>query len=146
MLPAVPESRMPPLTPGRYIQHRRTAAGLSVADVVAKLRTDPATPERDRVQQLRLIEADARPATFATIIALRAVFAFDLDVLARLEAIAQGWTVATPRLCRICACSELDGCLPARGGPCAWAGPDLCTCCAVPAQGEVIALDAGQAA
>lgn len=96
-------SWLPPLpTPGRYLSLRRTADGKSIADVAALLPTDPATPEHERILQLELIEADAQPMTLATIMALRAVYRFDLEVLGRLEAIAQGQDLPPPDLCEQC--------------------------------------------
>ncbi|WP_375382271.1 XRE family transcriptional regulator [uncultured Sphingomonas sp.] len=93
---------MPPITPGAYLKQRRCAALLSVADAAALLPTDPATPEHERVLQLELIEADAQPMTLTTIMALRAVYHFDLEVLGRLEAIAQGQDLPAPSLCGVC--------------------------------------------
>ncbi|WP_174297236.1 helix-turn-helix domain-containing protein [Sphingomonas bacterium] len=91
-----------PITPGAYIKLRRCAAGLSVADVAARLPTDPATAEHLRVEQLELIEADAQPMTLSTIMALRAIYPFDVQVLARLEALAQRQDLPEPCLCRLC--------------------------------------------
>ncbi len=93
---------MPPITPGAYLKLRRTAAGLSIVDVAALLSTMPATPEHLRAEQLELIEADAQPADFPTIVALRSIYAFDLEVLGRLEEIAQGHDLLPPRLCLVC--------------------------------------------
>ncbi|MBH0619364.1 hypothetical protein I3A86_25040, partial [Salmonella enterica] len=85
-----------------YLKLRRSAVLLSVADVAALLPTDPATPEHERIQQLELIEADAQPMTLATIMALLAVYRFDLEVLGRLEAIAQRQDLRAPMLCETC--------------------------------------------
>lgn len=113
------------LTPGAYLKHRRQAALLSASDVAARIQTEPRTAEHARAEWIELIEADAIPATFATIVALRSVYHFDLEVLAALEAIAQGHAAQPPQLCRFCACSEEDACNP----PCWWAAEDLCSGC-----------------
>lgn len=115
------------LTPGAYLKHRRQAAGLSVADVAARITTEPRSPEHQRGEWLELIEADAAPATFSTIVGLRLIYRFDLTVLAQLEAIAQGADILPPKLCRICACSERDACSDALGHGCFWIDEDLCS-------------------
>lgn len=119
-----------PLTPGAYLKARRCAAHLDVDDVAFNLVCDPRQPEHARAEWLRLIEADVQPASFATIVALQEVFAFDLDVLAQLQAIALGIGSldGPPRLCRICAAS---------GAP--WAEADLCHACHHPAPAQVAA-------
>lgn len=117
------------LTPGAYIKQRRQAAGLSVADVASRIATEPQSAEHLRGEWLELIEADAAPASFSTIVALRLVFRFDLTVLAQLEAISQGADVPAPQLCRICTCSADDCCTDAFGGRCAWIEEDLCSTC-----------------
>lgn len=125
----MPQSQVP--TPGAYLKHRRTAAGLSVRDVARRLATEPRLAEHVRAELLELIEADAAPMSFYTVVALRAAYPFDLQVLDRLAAIALGMDVDPPRLCRICACSDHDGCAPAESGrSCSWWDEDLCTGCA----------------
>lgn len=122
-----------PPAPGAYLQRRRHAAGLSIADVAARLGTEPRTVEHARCQTIQMIEAGVQPATFGSIVALRRVFAFDLAILERLEAIAQGNPLAPPRLCRICSCSDNDPCAvtgPCGLGACWWVAPDLCSACA----------------
>ena len=113
------------LTPGAYLKCRRTAHGLSIEKVAEKLSTVPRVAEHARADQLRLIEADAQPASFTTIVALRHVFRFDLAVLARLAEIQLGAPLPAPRLCRICGCSDNDAC----PGVCGWTTPDLCSSC-----------------
>ena len=130
-----------PITPGAYLKLRRKAAGLILSDVAARVSTDPHTPEHLRVDQLELIEADIQPAGPSTIMALRRAFPFSVWGLTLLARIAQGDDLAAPRLCRICACSELDACDDRRGGPCGWAEADLCTSC-TPASLERLGLDA----
>lgn len=118
------------LSPGAYLKHRRTAAGLSVRDVAAALATEPRVAEHARADWIEMVEADIAPATFNTIVALRRAFQFDLVVLAQLAAVHLGADIATARLCRICACSELDACLSPSGLPCHWVDVDLCSACA----------------
>lgn len=120
------------ITPGAYLKRCRQRAGLSIADVAARVATEPQTPEHLRGEWLELIEADATPATFTTIVGLRLIYRFDLTVLAQLEAIAQGVDLPAPILCRICACSEDCACVDALGQRCSWAEPDLCSACATP--------------
>ena len=117
-------------TPGAYLKHRRTAAGLAIVDVAAQLVTEPRMAEHVRAEWIELIEADVHPATFHTIVALRCAYPFSLDVLERLVAIHMGAPYKAPQLCRICACSECDPCVDTVAHSCcAWAGPDLCTGC-----------------
>jgi hypothetical protein len=118
------------ITPGAYLKRRRIRSGLSIADVAARVATEPRTPEHLRGEWLELIEADAAPATFGTVVALRIAYHFDLTVLAQLEAIAQGAELPAPVLCRVCSCSDNDACMDALGCACFWAEPDLCSRCA----------------
>lgn len=119
------------LTPGAYLKHRRTAAGLAIEDVAHVLATDPRIAEHARADWLRRIEADVVPLSFPTIAALREAFAFDPTVLVQLGLVQIGMDVEPPRLCLLCACSEDDRC----GLDCYRAtdvapGAVLCTCCA----------------
>lgn len=123
---AAPSPAAPALTPGAYLRLRREAAGISRQDAAERLHTEPRLPTAAREEWIAAIEADVRPASFATIAALRWVYSFDLDVLATLAAAALGFDVRPPRLCRVCACSDQDGC---RVG-CRWVAPDLCSACA----------------
>jgi len=119
-----------PLTPGAYLKMRRCAAGLSVSDVAAKIATAPRLAEHARAELIELIEADATPASFSTIIVLNNVYHFDLDVLAALQRINLGADLPSPRLCRICACSDYDACFSRTVfGPCFWTETDLCSGC-----------------
>ena len=126
------------MTPGAYLRLRREAAGLSVEQVAERLRTEPRIAEFARAEWIELIEGDAMPAAFSTIVALRCAFRFDLAVLEAL-AIAQlgAFAVAIP-ICRKCGCTEEDAC----AGRCWWAEPDLCSACVNP----VAAVDAIHAA
>ncbi|RZF64502.1 XRE family transcriptional regulator [Sphingomonas populi] len=124
---------MPPPTPGAYLKMRRCAARLSVADVAARIATVPRLAEHARVELIELIEADAAPASFATVVVFNNVYPFDIEVLAALQRIKLGADFAPPHLCRICACSDHDPCF--RGtvfGPCFWVEDGLCSACATP--------------
>ncbi|PXA98101.1 transcriptional regulator, partial [Nostoc sp. 3335mG] len=88
--------------PGAYLKARRTAARLSVADVAGVLATDPRIAWHERATWISRIEADIAPASWTTIVALRQLFAFDLDVLERLSLIHVGHTLPAPLLCEIC--------------------------------------------
>lgn len=126
------------ITPGAYLKRCRQRAGLSIADVAARVATEPQTPEHQRGEWLELIEADVTPASFRTVVALRLAYRFDLTVLAQLEAIAQGADLPMPILCRICACSDGDACMDALGWACFWAETDLCSACAAPPAASVV--------
>lgn len=133
------------LPPGDYLALRRQAAGLTVADVAAKIATAPRLGEIDRADLIASIEADARGATIHTIAALRSVYPFSIEVVARLAAIADGYPLDPPRLCRVCGCSEFDPCVSSVGGTrlaCCWSTADLCSACdTVDFSGFVQALD-----
>ena len=120
------------LTPGAYLKHRRTAAGLSIADVAAAVATEPRIAQHLRAEWLEQIEADVMPATFNTIVALGRAYRFDLEVLHVLASIAMGAALQPPCLCRICACSEYDACVDGFMGGCSWVAVDLCSACAGP--------------
>lgn len=116
-----------PLTPGAYIKMRRCAEGLTIADVAARVATVPHLAEHARAEILELIEADAAPATFNTIIAIGNVVRFNLDVLSALARISMGADFKPPVLCRICAWSAYDREWDRSR---MWAEPDLCSKCA----------------
>jgi hypothetical protein len=125
---------VPPLTPGAYLKMRRCAAGLSVADVAAKIATAPRLAEHARAELIELIEADAAPASFETIVVLSNVYWFDFDVLAATVRIALGADIRLPSICRICGCSACDPCIfdvAQAGSPiCELVALDLCSRCA----------------
>jgi hypothetical protein len=73
-----------PLTPGVYIKRQREAAGLTIVDVAARLATEPRTAEHARAEWLELIEADATPLLFMTVVALSTVFSIDMHQLVQL--------------------------------------------------------------
>lgn len=113
-------------TPGAYLKMRRRAALLDVQTVAERLQVEPPVAELERVEWLRMIEADTAPASFQTIVALRCIYSFDLHVLAALSLHALGLEgVPEPQICRICGCSEDDAC-PAS---CWWLEDDLCSAC-----------------
>ena len=127
---------MPPLTPGAYLKMRRCAACLSVADVAGKIATAPRLAEHARAELIELIEADAAPASFETIVVLGNVFWFDFDVLAALVRVALGADLKLPCICRICGCSDCDPCVQdvalVGAAVCEWVNVDLCSSCATP--------------
>lgn len=125
---------MTAMSPGTYLRKRREAAGLSVDDVAAMLACDPHYPEHERRDHLKLLEADAQPASALTIASLRSAFQFDGGVLDRLSDLFYfNDGLPEPRLCRECGCSQFDPCIADQSGPCAWAAEDLCTACEPPA-------------
>jgi hypothetical protein len=73
-----------PLTPGAYIKRQREAAGLTIVDVAARLATEPRIAEHARAEWLELIEADATPLLFMTVVALSTVFPIDMRQLVQL--------------------------------------------------------------
>lgn len=115
--------------PGIYLAMRRAAAGLTIADVAARIGTEPHIPEHRRVEWIASIETNAGAATIHTLSALRRVYPFSFDALAGLAAIADGEARIAPRLCRICACSEPDPCIDEDGNACSWSDEDLCSDC-----------------
>lgn len=117
-------------TPGAYLKQRRSAAGLSAIEVASQVATEPRQPEHLRADWIEQIEADVVPASFNTIVALRNVYAFDLEVLAMLAAIAMGLPQLAPELCRICGCSWEDPCIDEHQTGCSWVEPGLCSACA----------------
>lgn len=132
-------------SPGAYLKHRRTAAGLDRSDVAAALATEPRIAQHARAEWIERIEAGIAPASFSTIVALRRAYRFDLVVLAQLAAISLGAEIAPPRLCRICACSEADACASCDGA-CAWVEDDLCSACSFPENTDVAVIITGPAA
>jgi hypothetical protein len=99
------------VTPGRYLRLRRQAAAVRLSDLPIGV-------------SAVVIELDMRLPTDAEVAALRSAFRFDTALLA---AIARG---ETPRICRVCGCSEIDACVGPRGTGCHWVERDLCSSCA----------------
>lgn len=73
-----------PLTPGAYIKRQREAAGLTIADVAARLATEPHWAEHARAEWLVQIEADEVPMLFMTVVALGTLFPIDMRQLVEL--------------------------------------------------------------
>lgn len=121
------------LTPGAYLARRRQAAHLSIDDVAAMIETDPRLDQRARRAWLAQMEADLSPISIESVTALSRCFAFSRIALQGLANHArEPDRFAPPRICRLCACSELDACFSADRPPCAWMEDDLCTACAFP--------------
>jgi hypothetical protein len=146
---AAPPPPPPPaaaaIAPGRYLQLRRTTAGLTIdqlanlfcsdSELTVKGKAARAAEVRNAIQ---LLEADSPVLTRSyrdTLVGrLRAFFRFDAAVYATLQAyrIHPGTTV--PKICRGCGCTWDDACQHKVYGNCAWsetpAGqPPLCTHC-----------------
>ena len=135
------------LTPGQYLQKRRTVAGLSISEAARDLAMMPTAVPIDQLidkleARLRRAESDEEPFSLHQAALLRNVFPFDVDVYDRLldRHMADEVTrrsLPEPQLCRSCACSFFDACevtTTADGGTfvavCGWAETDLCTTCA----------------
>lgn len=116
-----------PMTPARYLQLRREAAGLSIAQVAARLPTRHVDADM-AASVIRTLETPgARARHRATLDALRTVFPFDIDVYRQL---CEEPAERHPMICRGCGCSTHDACVEADGHTCClWAVPTLCTRC-----------------
>lgn len=119
------------ITPGAYLARRREHAGYSIEDVALRIETEPQLALRDRVDWLRRMESDVEIVSVSAASALQRVYPLSVDIVAELVGLhlLQSDSIEAPRLCRICACSDLDACIDGRGGGCAWAEHDLCTAC-----------------
>lgn len=132
------------MSPGTYLRKRRESADLLIEDVAAMMATTPHTSELSRVEWLRRIEADVLPIGEDVIEALRYAFAFDATVLRRLEDLRTSPGLPEPRVCRICACSELDPChlnSIVGLGTCAWVEEDRCSACPPDGEAGAVALE-----
>lgn len=118
---------LPIPTPGAYLKARRLVKGFCLAEVAARLRTDPPIAELDRVEWLRLIEADAMPASFSTIVALSTVIEFNMDVLIALDMVAQGilGPDLAPQICALCGSRPQD----VKPEFMTWTGRHCCPAC-----------------
>jgi hypothetical protein len=114
---------------GRYLRKRREAAGLTIADVAARL----VPLELDR-RLWRTEEANCVGMSRRDISLLRGVFPFDPAILRRL---IEG--DESDQICRRCGCSEQDACSDQHPGAgiffvepvgCHWVAHDLCSACA----------------
>ncbi len=81
---------VPTISPGKYVQLRRQALGLSLEDVALLLASTPMVPACRRVEWLSSIEADLTPLSLPTIIALHDTIRIDLRVIAYWMAVAEG--------------------------------------------------------
>jgi hypothetical protein len=113
------------VTPGTYLRMRREAACLSIDDVAQRI-VAPWGKLHLSARWIYEVEADRLAAEDASLQRLRTAFQFDPYIYRQLAA-----GLATPTLCRVCACSWMDACLDDREMPCSWvkSEPDLCTAC-----------------
>ncbi len=77
-----------PQTAGRYLAQCREAAGLTTADVADRVSCEPRLSQIDRRAWIEAIEQDVFSPTIHEITALRQVYPFHVDVLARLASAA----------------------------------------------------------
>lgn len=102
------------MTPGTYLQKRRQAAGVSLADT--EMLADLGAGE------LALIEAGERETTEETVDKLAQIFRFN-------RIIYRGLAAGRPmQVCRGCGCSTYDPC-DDHGRGCAWVDRDMCSMC-----------------
>lgn len=87
---AIAATAVPTISPGRYVQLRRQALGLTLEDVALLLASTPSVPAVRRVEWLASIEADVTPLSLPTVIALHDTIRIDLRVLAYWMAVAEG--------------------------------------------------------
>jgi len=124
--PARPQAEPAPLTPAAYLKLRRTAAGLTiaqVAEIIAPLQAD----RSEATAFVGLVEADGVIALRETTLdLLQSAYSFDPDVYRQLSAEP---AERHPRICRGCGCSTYDPCVR-DGQCCAWASDSCCTTCA----------------
>lgn len=118
-----------PVTPAAYLKLRRRAAGLSVAQLAARI-----APEVERsaeaVDLLYVLETPGcRARHRATIETIATVLPMDPDVYFQL---ADEPAERHPHVCRGCGCSAFDPCCGSRG-VCGWTDTGLCSRCDGPA-------------
>lgn len=121
------QTQLTPPTPGAYLKVRRLVKGLCLADVAARLGTDPPIAELDRIEWLKLIEADATPPSFSTIVALNTVIDFNMGTLIALDMVAQGILSSdmAPQICALCGSRPQD----IKPEFMTWTGPHSCPAC-----------------
>ncbi len=120
------------MTPGTYLRLRRQAAGLSIEDVAAMVRTSPRLGEVDVIAWLRRVEEDVAALSPDVIGALGVAFRFSCPVLWQLIDLRSYGpdTIQVPPICLTCGCTDEDSCVdPVTRAPCAWHSEDLCTAC-----------------
>lgn len=120
-----------PMRPGRYLELRRTAAGLDLADVARMLSPAPHGLERVRAQVAKVEADDPDAPSFDLVDELRRCFSFDADVYHLLVAhrADPACELPLPRICALCGCTLYDACHDERRGACAWVSEDLCSHC-----------------
>ena len=126
------------MSPGAYLRKRREAAGLTLADVAARVVTEPRMPEHERAEWLRLLETDAMPPSARTIAVLRQVegLRFSGEVLDRLIDLDYfDAKLPAPPICPLCGCSWFDPCHGDQGAPeHRWIPGQPCQSCELKAQ------------
>jgi len=122
------------MSPGIYLSKRRVAAGLSLEDVAGAVSAHPAIHAQDRLDWLKRIEEGVVEVTLDVARALLPVFPFNVVILGRLVALKgpHPEAIQPPRLCQICACSELNPCVGKNGRGCSWVDEDICSACRSP--------------
>lgn len=129
-----------PMCPGNYLRLRRTAAGLTIADVAARLAEEGEDPA-ELALSIENIERhdvdDMRAQRHLTLLdRLRGAFAFDQRVYTSLVAVISNPKRPITPICVGCACSWADPCLEQVGDelrPCSWGTkgeePPVCSSC-----------------
>lgn len=118
-----------PMAPGIYLQKRREAAGLSIDDVVQRLKVPAWAHPEFRKDLLALEQGAELPNMLASV---RLIFPFDGEAYHALLAHAAdpASELPIPEICRGCGCTWYDACPDdGSGQPCSWAEPGLCSTC-----------------
>lgn len=117
------------MSPGTYLRLRREAAGVTLE--AAAIALAHGLKNRNTLLALEDIEADLRGASPTEIARLGLAFRFDgatFDQLTDIHFFRAD--LPHPRICRVCACSELDPCIDFdRQLACHWVDLDLCSAC-----------------
>lgn len=125
--PAQTATSLGPLQPSVYLRFRRSAAGLTLEQLVSRLTSDERRAEQARriITQLETRGVSARED--AVIARIGRVVPLDVTVYRQL---ADDPVERHPSVCRSCGCSEFDRCSCSTSGrACSWASPHLCTRC-----------------
>jgi hypothetical protein len=130
----LPPTPLAAMSPGRYLQLRREAAGLSISDVADRLvALDDKLMREEAAALIRLLELPTAKARFrATLDRLRTIFTFDIAVYLQLT---DEPADRHPKICRGCGCTQWDACSDEHGHTCFWAEPGLCSGCVEGATG-----------
>jgi hypothetical protein len=143
--PPLPPPAASVMLPGRYLQLRRKAAGLSI-DQLATLFSDASelSPKAKAARAaevrnaIQLLEADSpaltTPSRDMLVGRLRSFFRFDAAVYATLQSYRIHPATTVQKICRGCGCTWHDACQHEHYGNCAWAEtpanePPICTHC-----------------